>query len=85
MIYIGSSWIGPLVVAAIVEVTGKLRWGLIYLLVAFIVPIPILLKSVSVTQGVQDVKAFSKAMDEEVLHADNAIEQGPEELKYDNI
>ena len=76
---------GPLVVAAIVEITGKLRWGLVYLLIAFIVPIPILLKSVSVSQGVQDVKEFSKVMNEEILHADNTIEQNMEELKYDNI
>jgi UMF1 family MFS transporter len=81
----GSSWVGPLVVAAIVEITGKLRWGLVYLLIAFIVPIPILLKSVSVSQGVQDVKEFSKVMNEEILHADNTIEQNMEELKYDNI
>jgi len=51
--------------------------------VAFIVPIPILLKAVSVTQGVQDVKEFSKIMNEEILHVDNAIdEKSTEEMKY---
>eukprot|EP00163_Fabomonas_tropica_P034047 TRINITY_DN9284_c0_g5_i1.p1 TRINITY_DN9284_c0_g5~~TRINITY_DN9284_c0_g5_i1.p1 ORF type:complete len:612 (-),score=126.14 TRINITY_DN9284_c0_g5_i1:103-1938(-) len=38
----GSSWIGPLVVAAVRDETGSLRWGLFYLILFLVLPMFVL-------------------------------------------
>ena len=39
----GSSWIGPLGVAALRDATGEIRWGLFYLFFMITVPIPVIM------------------------------------------
>jgi MFS transporter, UMF1 family len=54
----GSSWIGPAVVSALVQATGSLRYGNIWLIISFIIPLGMLV-FVNVDKGVHDAKNFA--------------------------
>ncbi|KAJ3343100.1 Autophagy protein 22 [Kappamyces sp. JEL0680] len=56
----GSSWIGPLVVAAITNATGSLRYAFIFLFVFFLVPIAIFY-NVDPHEGRSDALAFHQS------------------------
>ncbi|KAJ3305010.1 Autophagy protein 22 [Kappamyces sp. JEL0829] len=53
----GSSWIGPLVVAAITNATGNLRYSFFFLFFSFLVPIGIF-AALDPIQGRQDSRDF---------------------------
>ena len=50
----GSSWLGPMVVAEIINLTGKHHWGFLYLAIMTLLP-TLLLLSVDHQKGKEDV------------------------------
>jgi hypothetical protein len=56
----GSSWIGPAVVAAVIQSTGTIRLAFVYPLVALLVPSTLLLLGVDVRAGEHDARAYAK-------------------------
>ena len=55
----GSSWIGPAAIAAITDSSGEIRLGLVYLLVALVVSIPMLL-FIDAAKGKEDAIRLTK-------------------------
>lgn len=51
----GSSWIGPAVVSILVQLTGSLRFGNIWLIISFVIPLA-MLTFVNVEKGTVDVR-----------------------------
>jgi len=54
----GSSWIGPLIVAILNQNTGSLRYGMIWLVISFVIPL-VLLRFVNVEKGTIEAKEFA--------------------------
>lgn len=55
----GSSWIGPAVVAAVIQSTGTIRLAFVYPLVALLVPSTLLLLFIDVRAGEHDARAYA--------------------------
>lgn len=56
----GSSWLGPLAVAAITDATHEIRHAFVFLLVLLSLPIPIIYFGVDVNQGRLDAEKASQ-------------------------
>ena len=56
----GSSWLGPLAVAAITDATHEIRHAFVFLLVLLSVPIPIIYFGVDMDQGRRDADKASE-------------------------
>ncbi|KAG0230230.1 Autophagy protein 22 [Actinomortierella wolfii] len=63
----GSSWLGPLVVAAITDATHDIRHAFIFLLVLLSLPPPILRWGVDLEQGRLDAEEAARAEDAEAV------------------
>ncbi|KAF9977030.1 Autophagy protein 22 [Actinomortierella ambigua] len=61
----GSSWLGPLVVAAITDATHEIRYAFVFLLVLLSLPPPILRWGVDLEQGRLDAEEAARAEDAE--------------------
>ncbi|KAF9159586.1 Autophagy protein 22 [Actinomortierella ambigua] len=59
----GSSWLGPLVVAAITDATHEIRYAFVFLLVLLSLPPPILRWGVDLEQGRLDAEEAARADD----------------------
>ena len=53
----GSSWIGPLTVAVISN-TFTIRWGMIYVILFFVIPMPILIYAVDLEKGTKEAGRY---------------------------
>jgi len=58
----GSSWLGPLAVAAITDATHEIRHAFVFLLVLLSVPIPIIYFGVNMEQGRRDADKASEEL-----------------------
>merc|ERR1712232_276002 len=56
----GSSWIGPLMVAVIANHLS-IRWGMFYVFLFFIIPMPILIYGVSLKKGMKEAGRWENA------------------------
>jgi UMF1 family MFS transporter len=55
----GSAWVGPLVVGAITNATGTIRWSFLFLLIFFFAPL-FIFSNMDVDKGKQQAKDFIK-------------------------
>lgn len=62
----GSSWIGTAVVAGLTQATGSLRYGLLWILAMFLIPI-FILHFVNVEKGTEQARKFAVHLDETVV------------------
>eukprot|EP01122_Echinamoeba_exundans_P009956 TRINITY_DN3595_c0_g1_i1.p1 TRINITY_DN3595_c0_g1~~TRINITY_DN3595_c0_g1_i1.p1 ORF type:complete len:413 (+),score=50.33 TRINITY_DN3595_c0_g1_i1:398-1636(+) len=62
----GSSWIGTAVVAGLTQATGSLRYGLLWILAMFLIPI-VIVYFVDVEKGTEQAKNFSTFLDQKVV------------------
>lgn len=58
-----SSFLGPLVVGVIADLTGNIRYAFFFLVFMILLPIPLLLLIVDVDRGREDAQAYSLARD----------------------
>ncbi|KAI7818052.1 autophagy-related protein 22-like protein [Gamsiella multidivaricata] len=58
----GSSWLGPLAVAAITDATHEIRYAFVFLLVLLSLPIPIIYFGVDMNQGRLDAEKASQEL-----------------------
>lgn len=67
----GSSWLGPLTIAAITDATQEIRYAFIFLLVLLSLPIPIIYFGVDMHQGRLDAeKASQELLQSQEAHTD---------------
>ncbi|KAF8942308.1 Autophagy protein 22 [Haplosporangium gracile] len=68
----GSSWLGPLTIAAITDATQEIRYAFIFLLVLLSLPIPIIYFGVDMHQGRLDAeKASQELLQSQEVHTDH--------------
>ncbi|KAF9918888.1 Autophagy protein 22 [Lobosporangium transversale] len=78
----GSSWLGPLAVAAITDATHEIRHAFIFLLILLSLPIPIIYFGVDMDQGRLDAEKASQELQEsEIVGGDHGGEES-ERLLY---
>jgi len=76
----GSSWLGPLAIAAITDATHEIRHAFIFLLVLLSLPIPIIYFGVDMHQGRLDAeKASLELMQTQEADTDRGGEDGRSE------
>ncbi|KAI8901889.1 autophagy-related protein 22-like protein [Globomyces pollinis-pini] len=54
----GSTWVGPLIVALITQITGNVRWAFLFLLFLFAIP-TMVFSSINIAKAKQDAKAYN--------------------------
>merc|ERR1719245_1951293 len=76
----GSSWIGPLMVAFIAN-SLSIRWGMIYVALFFLIPLPILIYGVSLKDG---MKQAGRWKEEEEDKEKNQNDENEDENRNDD-
>eukprot|EP00002_Diphylleia_rotans_P004142 TRINITY_DN1299_c0_g1_i1.p1 TRINITY_DN1299_c0_g1~~TRINITY_DN1299_c0_g1_i1.p1 ORF type:complete len:233 (-),score=43.55 TRINITY_DN1299_c0_g1_i1:410-1108(-) len=57
----GSSWIGPLLVALILQMTNSMRWGMFILFLFFLIPM-LILRPLDVRKGQEEIAAYIESL-----------------------
>lgn len=71
----GSSWLGPLAVAAITDATHEIRHAFVFLLVLLTLPIPIIYFGVDVNQGRLDAEKASQELQQGQIEGEHQSEE----------
>ena len=70
----GSSWIGPLTMG-IISNYASIRWGLVYISLFFIIPLPILWMKVNIREGMEQAGRTEMVSIENKQQQDSPKEQ----------
>lgn len=74
----GSVFVGPLIVGALNDRLGSVRFGFIYLLLVFLIPIPFLIR-LNVFRGKAEAERYSQRLDEKIIFKTAMVMDGRED------